>query len=291
MTKKKISKSKFIIKLEKQWQAGKFLCVGLDTEYAKLPKSIISSKFISPSSQIFQFNKKIINATQDLVCAYKPNSAFYEALGEEGRKALKLTVRYIKNNFPDILVILDAKRADIGNTNLGYIKSAFEEIEVDAITIHPYLGQEAIKPFLDQKDKGIIILAKTSNPGAGEFQDLLVGTKKTPLYQHIAKQVAASWNNNGNCGVVVGATYPNELLEVRKIIGNIPILIPGIGIQGGEIKATVQVGKDSRGWGMIINVSRSVIFASNGADFAQAARKVALNYSETINQALRLAAQ
>ncbi|HZR40879.1 MAG TPA: orotidine-5'-phosphate decarboxylase [Ktedonobacteraceae bacterium] len=260
----------FAALLERGWQQGSLVCVGLDPDYERLPASV--SKIGTVEEAIFVFNREIIDATHDLVCAYKPNSAFYEALGDEGWHALVKTVHYIKATYPNIPVILDAKRADIGSTTIGYVQAAFDVIGADAITVHPYLGKEALAPFLERKEKGILVLARTSNPGAGEFQDLLVGDSREPLYQVVARHVAQSWNTNGNCALVVGATYPAELKQVRAIVGDMPILIPGIGAQGGEVAATVQAGKDSRGWGMIISSSRSVIYASNGPDFAQAAR-------------------
>ncbi len=273
--------STFITKLEQCWQLGKFVCVGLDPEYSRLPEVVKAS--LPVKETLFVFAREIIDATHDLVCAYKPNIAFYEALGDEGLQALTRTVRYIKEHYPHIPVILDAKRADIGNTNLGYVTSAFDLLEVDAITVHPYLGKEALLPFLARKEKGIIVLAKTSNPGSGEFQNLLVGEAQEPLYQVVARSVAQSWNTNGNCGLVVGATYPSELKRVREIVGDMPLLIPGIGAQGGDVSATVKAGQDSRGWGMIINSSRGIIYASTGDDFAQAARKAVLKLSIEIN--------
>ncbi len=221
---------------------------------------------------MFHFNREIIDATHDLVCAYKPNAAFYEAQGDAGVRALTRTVQYMRERYSSIPVILDAKRADIGSTNRGYVQAAFDGMGVDAITVHPYLGRESMAPFLERKDKGIIVLAKTSNPGSGEFQDLPAGPAQEPLYQVVARHVALNWNSNGNCAVVVGATYVGELERVRAIVGDMPILIPGIGAQGGEVAATVRAGRDSRGWGMIINSSRGIIFASHGSDFAQAAR-------------------
>jgi orotidine-5'-phosphate decarboxylase len=282
-------KCDFVAKLEAQWAKGNFVCVGLDTDIEQITDDMRATfpsrtLFMTPrANTIYSFNKAIIDATHDLVCAYKPNSAFYEAETEVGTEALKWTVRYIKENYPEIPVIVDAKRGDIGNTNLGYIKAAFDAIKVDAITVHPYLGREALKPFLDRKDKGIIVLAKTSNPGAGEFQDLLVGENREPLYQVVARNVAEFWNENGNCALVVGATYPKELAEVRGIVGDMPILIPGIGAQGGEVEATVKAGKDSRTWGMIINSSRGIIYASKGPDFAGAARKATEQLRTQIN--------
>lgn len=239
----------FIDKLKQKWNEGKFVCVGLD------PSKINSA------DSIFPFNKSIIDSTHDLVLAYKPQSAFYEAFGADGFDALKETIKYIRQNYPDIPVILDAKRADIGSTNEGYIKAAFENLEADAITIHPYLGQEAMQPFLDLTSKGIIVLVKTSNPGSSEFQDLVINGK--PLYQIVAENVAKNWNSNGNCAVVVGATYSQELKKVREIIGDMPILVPGIGAQGGDLNTVLENGLNSKKEGLIINSSRGIIYAQN----------------------------
>lgn len=272
----------FITKLEHCWQQDNFVCVGLDSDYDKLPSIIKTEQ--SAEDAMFHFNREIIDATHDLVCAYKPNAAFYEAQGDAGMRALIRTVYYIKETYSHIPVILDAKRADIDSTNLGYVQAAFDRIGADAITVHPYLGKEALVPFLARKEKGIIVLAKTSNPGAGEFQDLPVGASQEPLYQLVARHVAQDWNGNGNCALVVGATYPADLARVRALIGDMPILIPGIGAQGGEIAATVTAGIDSRGWGMIINSSRGIIFASTkGSDFARAAREATEQLRSEIN--------
>jgi orotidine-5'-phosphate decarboxylase len=267
--------------LEQCWRQGKFVCVGLDSEYERLPDAVKRTDAVGEA--IFNFNRAIIDATHDLVCAYKPNAAFYEAQGEGGHSALVRTVRYIKANYPQIPVILDAKRADIGSTNVGYVQAAFDILGVDAITVHPYLGREALAPFLARKDKGIIVLVKTSNPGSGEFQDLPVGETGEPLYQVVARHVAQHWNANGNCALVVGAPYPGEIQRVRSVVGDMPFLIPGIGAQGGEVEATVQAARDSRGWGMIINSSRNIIFASQGDNFAQAAREATLQLHEQIS--------
>jgi orotidine-5'-phosphate decarboxylase len=271
----------FSEQLEHHWQQGKFVCLGLDSEYERLPNSV--KRAASIDDVIFKFNRAIIDATHDLVCAYKPNAAFYEAQGGAGHHALVRTVRYIKENYSQIPVILDAKRADIGSTNTGYVQAAFDVLGVDAITVHPYLGREALAPFLARKDKGIIVLAKTSNPGSGEFQDLPVGEAGEPLYQVVARHVAQHWNTNGNCALVVGAPYPGEIQSVRSIVGDIPFLIPGIGAQGGEVEATVKAARDSRGWGMIINSSRNIIFASQEDDFAQAARAATVQLHEQIS--------
>jgi orotidine-5'-phosphate decarboxylase len=235
------------------------VCVGLDSDAGKIPQG---SQYL--------FNKKIIEATCDLVCSYKLNTAFYESIGHEGIKALKNTCDYLKDKYPEIPIIIDAKRADIGNTNKGYVQFVFTYLGADAVTVHPYLGEEAIRPFLDCKDKGIIILCRTSNPGAGEFQDLKVG--KTPLYKIVAKNVVQRWNKNKNCMLVVGATYPDELQEVRKIVGDMTLLIPGIGAQGGDLEATLKAGLNSKKQGLMINSSRGIIFAKNPRQEAEKLR-------------------
>lgn len=285
-----MSTRNFRAMLEDRWSKGRFVCVGLDSEVGKIPQHLQIPT--CAGSTILGFNQEIIKATADIVCAYKPNSAFYEAHGERGMQALDLTIRFIKDFAPEVPIILDAKRGDIGNTNVGYIESAFQILGADAITVHPYLGKESLQPFLDQKDKGVIVLCRTSNKGAIEFQDLTIAQfngnpgcpKFTPLYQFVAKQIAQSWNGNGNCLLVVGATYPKELAEIREIVGDMPILIPGIGAQGGDIEKTIKAGKDSRGMGMIINSSRGIIFASSGEDFAEAARRETLKLNEEINK-------
>lgn len=309
------AKSEFVVKLERLWEKGNFVCVGLDSDFDQLPHDALDNLrekqkqagFVKDSIawRLANFNIEIIEATHDLVCAYKPNIAFYEAQGVGGLDGLKETIEYIKVDYPEIPVILDEKRGDIGNTNLGYVKEAFEYFNADAVTVNPYLGKEALRPFLDRKDKGIIVLVRTSNPGAGEFQDLPVGLlygaetdfilenapeimekhqAMAPVWAYVAASVALNWNENGNCGVVVGATYPQELEWTRKIVGDMPILIPGIGAQGGEVEATVKAGMDSRKQGMIINSSRGIIFASKGEDFAQAARREAERLREEINK-------
>jgi len=274
----------FMTMLEQRWHANTFVCVGLDPMYERLPARIRQNASIEDA--FFAFNRAIIDATHDLACAYKPNSAFYEAFADSGIQALTKTVTYIKQTYPHIPVILDAKRADIGNTNSGYIQATFDTLDVDAITVHPYLGKEALAPFLAWKNKGIIVLVKTSNSGSNEFQNLLVGDKQELLYQVVARHVAEDWNTHGNCALVVGATYPSELKQVRAIVGDMPILIPGIGAQGGDIAATVAAGKDSRSRGIIINSSRDIIYASHNADFAQAARDATQNLRDAINRYL-----
>jgi orotidine-5'-phosphate decarboxylase len=257
-------------------KSNSLLCVGLDSEIGKIPKHITESEH--PQST---FNKTIMDATHDLVCAYKPNTAFYEARGVGGMEALKRTCDYIREKYPDVLIILDAKRADIGSTNEGYVKFAFDYLGADAITLHPYLGKEALKPFLERKDKGCIILCRTSNPGSGELQDLV--TAGRPLYQVIAEKVSREWNDNDNCALVVGATYPDELATVRQMVGDMPLLVPGIGAQGGDLEKTVKAGVDIHKTGAVITASRSIIFASSGMDYAQKARDEAQKLRDSIN--------
>ncbi len=254
--------------LEAQWGEGKFLCVGLDSDFEKIPEAVRQA---GVGETIVAFNRAIVDATKDLVCAFKPNPAFYEAHGDEGWRALRATIQHINEVAPAVPVILDAKRADIGNTNNGYAESAFDHLHADAITVHPYFGSDALTSFFERTEKGIIVLCRSSNPGSGEIQNLKVDG--VPLYQIIARMAAGPWNAKGNCSVMVGATYPEELAEVRTIVGDMPILIPGVGTQGGDLEKTVAAGKDSRGRGMIISVSRAVIFASDGADFAERARE------------------
>lgn len=247
----------FLDKLKNKWNEGKFVCVGLDSNYSKIPSSFKNNQSVEEA--IFKFNKAIIDETADLVCAYKPQSAYYEAFGDEGWRALKRTVSYIREKFSSIPVILDAKRGDIGNTNEAYVKAIFDDLGVDALTVHPYLGKEALESFLKRTDKTIFVLVRTSNPGAGEFQDLMVGEKL--LYQLVAEHIANDWNKNGNCAVVVGATYPKELKKVREIVGDMPILVPGIGAQGGDLENTIKNGLNSQKQGLIISSSRGIIFA------------------------------
>ncbi|HBF38918.1 MAG TPA: orotidine-5'-phosphate decarboxylase [Firmicutes bacterium] len=265
--------------LESRWRQGHFISVGLDSDYAKLPECIKTS---SITETIFNFNKTIIEATAEYCCVFKPNSAFYEGYGLEGLKALMETNRYIREHYPEIPIILDAKRADIGNTNSGYVKAAFDIYLAHAITVHPYLGQEALKPFLENKEWGVLVLCHTSNPGAGEFQELKSGGQE--IYKIVASQVSQVWNENQNCGLVVGATYPAQLAEVRRIAPDLPLLIPGIGAQGGDLAQTVNLGLNSRGNGIIINSSRNIIYASGDSDFGEAAKKEASKLDQAIFQ-------
>ena len=287
-----MSKRNFREMLEAQWSRGNFVCVGLDSEFEKIPESAHedgNETDLSVANTIVAFNRAIVEATKDIVCAYKPNVAFYEAQGAEGIKALQRTIFDIHFIAPDVPVILDAKRADIGNTNAGYVRMAFEYLRADAITVHPYLGHEALQPFLDCKDKGVFVLCLTSNPGSCEFQCMDVAGDTVPgsympLHKYVAHRVANYWNKNGNCGVVVGATHPEELSEVRGRALGMPILIPGVGAQGGDVEKTVRAGMDGRKQGIIINSSRGIIFASKGPDFAEAARRETEKLHNLINQ-------
>ena len=241
------------------------VCVNLDPEFTLLPERFRAEKFPQ-----FSFNKAIIEATHEFVSAYKLNLAFYEARGSSGIAELKMTMDYLQEQHSAILTIADAKRGDIANTSVQYAIAIFKEFGFDAVTLNPYLGKDALQPFLDYKDKGCIIVARTSNPGAREFQDLIV--LSVPLWQVVAEKVAKEWNENGNCMLVAGATYPEELGKIRAIVGDMPLLIPGIGAQGGNVQAAVQAGFNSQKKGLIIAVGRSILFAANPAEAARALR-------------------
>lgn len=250
------------------------LCVGLDIDKDKIPKFLFDSK-----EPFYEFNKQIIDATQDIVCAYKLNMAFYEVFGKDGFNILEKTIKYIPKN---IVVVLDGKRNDIGNTAKKYAKSLFETLKADAATVNPYLGIDGVKPFLEYKDKCSFILCRTSNISATDFQDLKILGKS--LYEYVALKIK-KWNDMGCCGAVVGATYPEELKNIRKILGDdIPLLIPGIGKQGGDVEKTVKYGTNKEGYNAIINSSRGIIFAGNDENFAEESKKVALNLRDTINR-------
>lgn len=251
------------------------VCIGLDVDKEKMPKFL----FESSKHPYLEFNKSIIDSTKDLVCAYKLNMAFYEVLGTEGFELLKKTIKHIPK---DVVVILDGKRNDIGNTARKYAQTLFETLSADAITVNPYLGKDGVAPFLEYKDKCSFILCRTSNASAGDFQDLAVS--ETLLYQIVAKKIK-EWNENDNCGAVVGATYPEELKTIRSILGDeIPILIPGIGKQGGDVEKTIKNGTNSKGELAVINSSRGIIFAGDDEDFATVSRKKAISLRDEINK-------
>jgi len=265
----------FINTVRSAWgHKNTLLCVGLDPDPDKIPRHI--RKMGEP---LLEFNKAIIDSTCDLVCAYKPQIAFYSASKAENQ--LEATIDYIHTRYPDTPVILDAKRGDIASTASMYAREAFERYHADAVTVNPYMGGDTLDPFLKHKDKGIIILCRTSNPGAVDIQDLETNGKK--IYRIIAYKASEEWNYNGNVLLVAGATYPLELKEIRSIVGDMPFLVPGIGAQGGDIEKTVRNGIDHNGAGMIINSSRSIIYASPEGDFAAAARNAAMNLRNEIN--------
>lgn len=232
------------------------VCVGLDSAYHSLPERFRQEPYPQAS-----FNRWIIDQTADVISAVKPNMAFYEARGDQGLRELKMTTDYLRGAHPDLFIICDAKRADIDSTNDGYVTAIFDWLGCDAVTLNPYLGERALRPFLDRADRTCILLCRTSNPGAGEFQDLAVNGR--PLWEHVAESVANRWNHHGNCMLVVGATAPDELRRVRDIVGDMTLLVPGIGAQGGSVEQVMRAGLNSARRGMIINASRSVIFADD----------------------------
>ena len=237
------------------------VCVGLDVDLAKISKELLISE-----DPIFDFNKRIIDSTSDLVCAYKPNIAFYEMYGIYGMSSLIRTIEYIPDDIP---VILDAKRGDIGHTAQAYAKSVFEIYKADSTTINPYLGYDSVKPFIEYRDKGVFILCLTSNAGYKDFQ--ACDEDSLPLYKHVAIHVK-EWNIYGNCGLVVGATKPEELKEIRELAGDMPILIPGVGAQGGDLEHSVKYGVTKKGNRAIINSSRGIIYAEDPAKAAKQLR-------------------
>jgi orotidine-5'-phosphate decarboxylase len=231
------------------------VCVGLDSDISKIPSQFKSKEFPQ-----FEFNKWIIDQTHEFVSAYKPNIAFYEARGDAGIKELKMTMEYLRSAHPDIFTICDCKRADIGNTNLGYVESLFDWFGFDAITLHPYLGGESLQPFLDRADKGSIVLCRTSNPG-NDIQDIMAGDH--PVWWHVANKVKTEWDKNNNCLLVVGATYPEEMKVIRELVGDMTFLVPGVGAQGGDVKQVLAAGLNIGNKGLIINSSRGIIFSEN----------------------------
>jgi orotidine-5'-phosphate decarboxylase len=234
---------------------GSLLCVGLDPELERIP-----ARFKSEAWPLFAFNRWIIEQTHRYAAAYKPNMAFYEARGTQGLRELELTMEYLRGEHPEIFTICDAKRGDIGNTNRGYAVSIFDAMGFDAVTLHPYLGREALTPFLERHDKVSIVLCRTSNPGAGEFQET------------VALRVSTEWNAAGNCMLVVGATYPEEMRRIRAIAPEIDFLVPGVGAQGGDVAAVVSAGMNARGKGLLISSSRGIIFSDDPAAAARGLR-------------------
>lgn len=271
----------FIKTLQQRWsESNSLVCVGLDPEPSKFPAHLRND-----SDAVFAFCRAIVDATAEFVCCFKPQIAHFAALGAED--ALQRLIAHIHAAHPGVPVILDAKRGDIGSTAQHYATEAFDRYAADAVTVNPYLGRDSLQPFLDRADKGVVILCRTSNPGAGDLQDLVVSNdagKGRPLYQVLAEKVARDWNANGNCMLVVGATWPEQLREVRAIVGDMPLLIPGIGVQGGDVEVTVRNAVTVDGAGIVISSSRAILYASNGEDFADAARNAAKSLRDEINR-------
>ncbi len=253
------------------------LCVGLDPDVTKFPDELKGRP-----DAIFEFCKAIIDATASYACAFKPQIAYFAGIGAEDQ--LQAICDYLKSTHPDIPIVLDAKRGDIGATAEQYAREAFERYRADAVTVNPYMGFDSVEPYLEWQDRGVIVLCRTSNPGGSDLQFLEVDGK--PLYQHVARLVADKWNRNGQCGLVVGATFPQEIAQVRAIVGDMPLLVPGIGAQGGDIEATVKAGQTADGAGMMINSSRAILYAKREGDesFVQAAARSARQTRDDINR-------
>jgi orotidine-5'-phosphate decarboxylase len=270
----------FIEMLKARWRgAGTLLCVGLDPDPARFPKSLRSS-----DSPVFEFCKVIVDATADFVCAFKPQIAYFASAGAESE--LQRLIAYIRQAHPAVPVILDAKRGDMASTAQHYAREVFERYNAHAVTLSPYLGFDSIEPYLSYAERGAFLLCRTSNAGGDDLQMLRVDGEL--LYQRVAR-LANTWNRTGQLGLVVGATYPNELARVREIVGDMPLLVPGIGAQGGDVQASVSAGQTADGAGMVINSSRAILYASQGNDFADAAQRAARNTRDEINR-YRLAA-
>lgn len=271
----------FMQALRARWTAADSLvCVGLDPEPAKFP-----ARFAGDPDAVFNFCRDIVDATAGYACSFKPQIAHFAALGAED--ALARLIAHIHARHPAIPVILDSKRGDIGSTAQHYAGEAFDRYGADAVTANPYLGRDSVQPFLDRADRGVVVLCRTSNPGAADLQDLLVQTGSgvaRPLYQHVAETVARDWNGHGNCALVVGATWPAQLREVRAIVGDMPLLVPGVGAQGGDVEAVVTQAKTADGGGLIVSSSRAILYASGRADFAEAAADAARALRDTINR-------
>ena len=259
-----------------QNSANSLVCVGLDPDPERMPADLASQP-----KALYAFNRRIIDATSGIAAAYKPQIAFYSALGAETE--LVDSISYLRERAPAALVILDAKRSDIGNTAEAYAREAFDRYAADAVTVNPYMGEDSVTPFLARADRGAIILCRTSNSGSRDFQDLIVDGK--PLYAHVAQRAVTYWNHHQNLMLVVGATYPAEMAALRQAHPGIPFLVPGIGAQGGDLEATLSAGLDARGAGLLINSSRGIIYAGGGS--AEAIRAAATELREAINRRRR----
>jgi orotidine-5'-phosphate decarboxylase len=266
----------FMQSLQHAWTRNDSLvCVGLDPEPAKFPAHLRDTP-----DAVFAFCAAIVDATADLVCAFKPQIAHFAALRAED--ALERLIAHIHAKHPGVPVILDAKRGDIGSTAQHYVTEAFERFGADAVTLNPYMGRDSIQPFLDRADKGVILLCRTSNPGGADFQALDCGGQ--PLYLRVAETIAREWNTHGNCALVTGATWPEEIRQVRALVGNMPLLVPGIGAQGGDIEAVMRAGCTAGGGGLMINSSRGIIYAGHDENFAATSRAAAIELRDAINR-------
>ena len=267
----------FISRLDAAWRSrNSLLCVGLDPDPRRFPAHLANRP-----DAIFEFCRDIVDATADLVCSFKPQIAYFAACRAEDQ--LERLIAWIHEHHPGVPVILDAKRGDIGSTAELYAVEAFERYGADAVTVNPYLGRDSVEPFLAYRDRGVILLCRTSNPGGSDLQFLDVGGGEK-LYERVARLVSGEWNAPGQCALVVGATFPEEMRRVREIVGDLPLLVPGIGAQGGDIEATVKAGRGSTGAGLMISSSRAILYAGNGEDYAAAARRVAERTRDEINR-------
>ncbi|MBP6814149.1 MAG: orotidine-5'-phosphate decarboxylase [Burkholderiaceae bacterium] len=266
--------------LSSAWQrADSLLCVGLDPDPNRIPAGLRARP-----NPIFEFCRAIVDATADLVCAFKPQIAYFAAQGAEDQ--LEALITHIHARHPGIPVVLDAKRGDIGSTAEQYAREAFERFQADAVTLNPYLGQDSLEPYLQWTDRGVILLCRTSNPGGADLQSLEVAPGER-LYERVARLACERWNPHGQTALVVGATVPQELAQVRRIVGDMPLLVPGIGAQGGDIDATVAAGRRADGRGMMVSSSRAILYAGDGDDFADAARQAALDTRDALRAAVR----
>ncbi|MCP3966350.1 MAG: orotidine-5'-phosphate decarboxylase [Lentisphaerae bacterium] len=266
----------YIEKLNNIWEKNNSLvCVGLDPDLTKLPECLKAEEY-----PIFEFNKQIVDATHDIVCAYKPQAAYYA--GQNADDQLKMTIDYIRENYPEVPVILDVKRGDIGSTAEMYAKEAFERYQADAVTVNPYMGMDTLKPFMDYADRGTIILCRTSNPSSCELQELVSSDKM--IFEHVAELARDKWNYNNNVMLVIGATFPEELGRVRALCPEIPFLVPGVGAQGGDVQKVLENGATADGLGLVINSSRGIIYAGKDENFAVASREATQKLNALINQ-------
>ncbi len=272
----------FMQALRNRWNAaGTLLCVGLDPDPARFPDAFVDSGSDGSADALFSFCRDIVDATAQYACAFKPQIAYFAA-HNGGEAALQRLIAHINGSHPEVPVILDAKRGDIGSTAQQYAVEAFDRFGADAVTLNPYMGRDSADPFLQRDDRGCIFLCHTSNPGARDFQELDVGGE--PLYRRIARTIAGGWNAAGNCALVVGATFPEELKVIRGIVGDMPLLIPGVGAQGGDVEAVVRNGATADGTGLMINSSRGILYASPGAGYAEAAAEAARELRDAINR-------